>query len=386
MEIEFDKLISDYNSDLLTKLRSFNDELEYTKYWVPGSNKVSSLINLVDALYETSIFSFDVIINKEDTELINQILKLDKQIGTIQEHEQNSKIKFKFILKPEQYKLYKQKTISSVVEKREKKYQVVYNLKQKKNSLDISNDYLPALQNKKFLKFKNKNEYNKNLGDLYQTIVFEDKNLYLVIDKTNIIKDSFHDCDQPRPETILIDILCSQLIEKHIQEASEHMIIYLEHSLRPKDLEKKSKGIILPRSAGGLFDHLNDCLRKIYQQFKQNRNFKEDINKIYFGLSKEWIKLSLNEKNNKIQKLLIDQILPELKLSLDDIKFEKIEFETRVVMSFSEKFKKQNQGKNNYFIKVENLLKSKIDKRLELFTLERMDKNKLRLTNSPQKI
>ena len=68
MEIEFDKLISDYNSDLLTKLRSFNDELEYTKYWVPGSNKVSSLINLVDALYETSIFSFDVIINKEDTE------------------------------------------------------------------------------------------------------------------------------------------------------------------------------------------------------------------------------------------------------------------------------------------------------------------------------
>ena len=57
MKIDFDKLLKDYNSDLVTKLRGFNDEHDYLQYWVPGSDKSKSLINLVEALFEANVFT-----------------------------------------------------------------------------------------------------------------------------------------------------------------------------------------------------------------------------------------------------------------------------------------------------------------------------------------
>ena len=39
MEINLDLLLKNYNSELVNKLRGFNDDVDYLQYWVPSSNK-----------------------------------------------------------------------------------------------------------------------------------------------------------------------------------------------------------------------------------------------------------------------------------------------------------------------------------------------------------
>ena len=46
LEIDYEKLLQKYNSELLTKTRSFNTEEEHLKFWVPNEDKVESVLNL----------------------------------------------------------------------------------------------------------------------------------------------------------------------------------------------------------------------------------------------------------------------------------------------------------------------------------------------------
>ena len=55
MEINLDLLLQNYNSELVNKLRGFNDEVDYLQFWVPSSNKKKSLFNLIDAMSQTNL-------------------------------------------------------------------------------------------------------------------------------------------------------------------------------------------------------------------------------------------------------------------------------------------------------------------------------------------
>ena len=65
MHIDFELLLKSYNDELLTKLRGFNEEHDYLQYWVPDSNKTTSLLNLVDALYEINKLNFSITVQKK---------------------------------------------------------------------------------------------------------------------------------------------------------------------------------------------------------------------------------------------------------------------------------------------------------------------------------
>ena len=62
----------------------------------------------------------------------------------------------------------------------------------------------------------------------------------------------------------------------------------------------------------------------------------------------------------------------------------KIEFDFRIIIQLSDNFKQRLQNES-LLIKIEEILKEKLDKRIELFNIEIMDLNKLRLKNTPQK-
>ena len=83
--IFFENLIKNYNLELDTKLRGFNDNLDYLKYWVPGTDDYSSVINLIDALYENQNLEFDLIFKKNDQklELSKKLKILNKKLGSI---------------------------------------------------------------------------------------------------------------------------------------------------------------------------------------------------------------------------------------------------------------------------------------------------------------
>ena len=88
----------------------------------------------------------------------------------------------------------------------------------------------------------------------------------------------------------------------------------------------------------------------------------------------------------KLNQVLSEKIMPSLKLNKDDIIVHKVEFDSRVIIKISDKLEEKNRKEINYMIKIENFFKYFVDKRLELFTTEKKDENKLRHLNSPQKI
>ena len=193
-------------------------------------------------------------------------------------------------------------------------------------------------------------------------------------------------CPDCKTNYEITDKFCDVILNKHIQEAAEHGTIYLEHEIRPNDIKKKIQGIILPKKAGGFFFDLDKCIKKIYNKIKKQYKFHDVINKEYSNLSKDWLKLSYDQKIEKLKQVLYKRIIPSLQLNNDDITIHKIEFDNRIVVKISNKLEKRNHGAINYMIKIENFFKNHIDKRLELFVIEKKDANILRHSNSPQKI
>ena len=63
IKIFFNELLDNYQKNLLTQLRGFGKEQEYLKYWVPGVNKFTSLTNLIDALHESKILDFELVLD-----------------------------------------------------------------------------------------------------------------------------------------------------------------------------------------------------------------------------------------------------------------------------------------------------------------------------------
>jgi len=134
MQIDFEKLLKDYNSELVTKLRGFNDQIDYLQYWVPDSNKTTSLLNLVDALYEAGKLNFSILILKVDKKLINQIKKISKKIGNIEIKKENKNYKIIFSINRLKYKNYREKKTS---------------VKSKKFTKKAKSSYVKELINKK---------------------------------------------------------------------------------------------------------------------------------------------------------------------------------------------------------------------------------------------
>ena len=107
----------------------------------------------------------------------------------------------------------------------------------------------------------------------------------------------------------------------------------------------KIKGIILPKKAGGVFFDLNECIRKIYIKAKKKYNFDDAINKEYFDLSKDWLKIPYEEKLKKLNEILYKEIIPKLSLINNDISIEEIEHNTKVVVRTSSDFIKKFRQK-----------------------------------------
>ena len=73
----------------------------------------------------------------------------------------------------------------------------------------------------------------------------------------------YHDSNYKTDIEKLINIFFDTIINKNIQEAADHGVIYLEQKLRLFDNTKVNPGIILPRQAGEYFNYLNSIIRKV---------------------------------------------------------------------------------------------------------------------------
>ena len=379
IKINFDKLINSYDTNLLDNLRGFGSDEEYLKFWVPGTTEIKSFYNLIDALFEVEQFRFIIIIKKKlyDDKLSKDVTSYLNKIGS--------------------YKKIEEKEFTNLEIKIDKNY---YTKKQITNNYIIEEKFINKIDKKKKISVFKSNKkietpYKKEIKNIYSNnyyskINFNDKNLFIkkiedinvnfVIENKTIIKLS-HNCEKEIILKKLIEIFFDICINKNIQEAADHAVIYLEEKIRLSQEKLIKPGIILPSHAGSYFDDLNSIIREVFQEYSKKNLLKFYVNKNYTKKSYYWINLDESEKLKKIN-IIIRDICKKNNLTDESAIAHGIEANFKISLNCDKAFKNL-QEKKNLLLEIERKIK-RLDDTLEVFVEEALDKNKLRIKNSPQ--
>ena len=320
IKINFSDLLNQYDKDISFKLRGFNNE-EYLKFWVPDSDKLKSLTNLIDALYESK--SYKVIISNVNLNK-KEKLELSKLINISIKSLTSNKIELD--IDPQKYqKFFHERKANHIPKIKEKNFDGFLNaLPELKIDENISQFYIDASK-KHNIKHFEKKKLNKDDKEFEILFINGEKINYFVDKKNMKITHAFQNNIKNSKISKILDLFCETIINKNFQEVSEHSIIYLENKLRElSDNPPKINGIFLPSNSGGLFNYINKNLRDHFNDFLGNLSFTTKINKDYYEISDDWKNKSSNEKESFVDKVITDDICRQLNLSNDDIKLSRI--------------------------------------------------------------
>jgi hypothetical protein len=380
MNIDLENLISNYEENLLNKLRGFGDE-EFLKFWVPGTTKLESIYNLIDALMESEIFKVqinNINLNSKEKKSLEKLLNIAIKI-----------IDKKFLeldINKEKYLEFKLKNKKKISNKTFKKIDRISRLDDLILDENINPRYNKILTKIKDLKYNKVKYFDEDLDHFSINFLNNLKFDYFINLKNLKLVYAAHNSNKLYIKSIILDLLCDQIINKSINEIADHGVIYLEHKLRSLlELEKeRSYGIYLPRNSGGFFNliekNFRECRDKIYQKL----SIKDQINKDYFITNDQWSNLSMEDKKNKIEKILKDNVFKKMNIDSSDIILNRIINNNRIEFLLSEKLKGDFQ--DDKLLEIEDILKNKIDPSIELHSIEEKDINKLRISKAPKAI
>lgn len=379
IKIDFNELINKYDTNLLDNLRGFGSNQEYLKFWVPGTTFQKSFYNLIDALVESQhleiMVSFDY--NSFDIDFYNETELFLKKISSFQKEKENNLINFYIKIDANLYRQKKNENISVIKNEIEKKIDYknkisVFRSKEKLNP--IYEDGIEKISPTDYFEEKileSKNSFSKEIEGIQLNFIIENKN----------ITGLAHNCKRDIILKKLINIFFDICINKNIQEAADHSAIYLEEKIRLNNKHLTKEGIILPSHAGTYFDDLNIVIRKVFSEYKSRESLEFEINKNYFKKSYHWINLEEVEKIKKINEIIF-KVLNKNNLNANAALAKSIESNFRINLEIDKSFKVLQERKN-LLLEIERKIKV-LDQTLEVFIDESLDKNKLRIKNSPQ--
>jgi hypothetical protein len=383
--IDFYKICNDYREDLNIELRDFGSKNEFMQLWVPSSDLKKSFCNLIDALKETKILEFKVLLRSDLNNEINiDFLKqIEKSIGSINIKEINSDLHLDIYVDLDNYdqNFNTHSVLENKVERKITESQDFVNFINQEINANYTDkiDNLENLDDKQFdLNKIEIDQYIKKNSFLLIKKESDDLKLYYIIDATtNTIINCYHNFITKNRIQNLLNYFCHFIKGLDVLEVSDHSIIYMEHKFR-SDKNKFIGGIIMPERAGLIFLRINKINRDMLSSYRENNNYKNLINRNYPKISNYWMKLSKNEKNVKIQEQIYYFIINN-KLSKEDINFIRIDRYIRVFVDINQNL----DNKEGLLMSFENELK-KIENRIEVFAEEIKDSNKLRWKNAPK--
>lgn len=382
MIIDFKSISNQYNENLTDKLRGFGEE-EYLKFWVPDTEKNKSILNLIDALFESNTLEAkikNVDLNENDMSFFLDLREI--AIKDIKKDEIVVLIDYK---KYQDFKVKNRKKVNVKIKSSDHTIQSLEKLNQELKINPFYEDVIKKL-NSVIKNLYNEDNLKKNLEQI-KVKLSENVCLYLFVENQNVI-DILIKSKNNDNLTKALDLFCTISKNKPFQEIAEHGAIYLEYELR-KHSEKPSlksnvNGIFLPSNSGGLFNLLNLKLREVYEDYLNKNNIKPELNKSYYAPNPNWIKLNFKEQKSLVNNILNKNIFRQHNISEEDISLNRVIQNNRLEFNLSNRLKGDFEEK--ILFEIEDVLKKEIDNSIELLTLEEEDSNILRLSNAPKSV
>ena len=198
--------------------------------------------------------------------------------------------------------------------------------------------------------------------------------LALAIDSRHTITAAAHEGATQRPDRAVMDTLCSILPGLTVQEASDHAAIRVERLLRA-DGERPVAGIVLPENADPIFVRPAHLLRELSREYACSTGYAPGRNTFTLRPSTAWLELSRESKLERVQAAL-DEAAPAAGLTTGDVRVVDIEHHLRATVAFSERV--EVARKPGALMSLERSLQQSLEPRLQLFSVELKDANKLR--------
>lgn len=370
IKINYEKIINEFNSDLVDKLRLHGSDKQYIKLWVPDEKFIRSFESLLEALSLEGYKKLELEVKKD---FISDKDK-DLLIKSFEKIEVNE-IQNGYILKLNNIDSFfvKKKIIDKVKETQTKIVKYEYGSFKTPSEVTKLKHFFKSeyekIKNKKD-NFKKKNQI-KNLKN--HLVKIDNVKIYFYISSDNKFKKIFSDADD-KYLIAAIYIFQKNFINKSPFYIGKNGISEYIEFLKTKKLIN-IKGIVLPFNLGYEIIFIHKLCQFLYKKFINDKDI--------FFIKKpetEWTKLNLVSKKrkceNEIQRFLLIERLEKNLIFLDDIHKDLYGYEIRVFINF----KDSNYGINkpNQIRKLENFLKERIDITLQVFYKEKRDLSKIR--------
>jgi len=173
----------------------------------------------------------------------------------------------------------------------------------------------------------------------------------------------------------LLDRLCALIEGQPLQEASDHGVIRLERALRDPAAGRPLAGVVTPIAADPRFARPQRLIRASFADYRRKTGYTAIANEHDSGPSTEWRALTDSERLQRLRKATTE-IAAENGLPADEIEVVAIEIGVRVVVRFHGSLAAGDR--QHHMLVLEAGIKQKVDARLELYQVELKDTNVIR--------
>tara|TARA_Y100000588_G_scaffold382400_1_gene469807 strand:- start:5165 stop:6406 length:1242 start_codon:yes stop_codon:yes gene_type:complete len=394
--IDLDRLIESYETDLVDKLRHFGLETDIYETWVPDSDPVKSILNLVDSAWEANS---DVALEiRASSTVLNPtaVSLLGKSLGDTMEVISSSEVNYVTILVSglSALRLDSLPTSNKNTDNELEQFQTVeqsstWQREAIDSSVNLSDDEFVSPNTSIYdLPQPQSIDHNTSFEDSDDLITIEGSHHGLTLrlqvePMSHRIKKSTFTRDVNPKFIPLLEKFCTLIEGVPIQDASDHGVGRLEFSVRGMTGSRPVPGIVIAGAIDERLSAIQLLIRNTLANYRQKVGYSLTENTFYPEPSENWLCLSQVEKKEKLLTVLKHE-LEKIHVLPTEIDVLEIEYNVRVLVRFSGYLAEPQTDKQPIVMQLERAITEQIDPRLELYLELVQDQSKLRrLTSDP---
>ena len=364
--IDYEALVTDYQSDMVDKLRSFGPAADFLELWVPDADLAKSLAAMVDAAAAAGTVSFSIFIGRRPAARLdmNALSEALQNQASIAWRDENGGKVLEFSAIHDARPIIKNRTAKKIRRKKSRPDAPAARPAAVKDSDEIPDAYAASLKQTN-LAFEGKIDEE---GGLVMVQAAADGAILalLVEPAANLIRMARHrDAATPEPAALL-DRFCALIEGLPILEASDHGTIRLEARLRDRAARRPVPGVLSPEAAWSGFALPRALIRGALAAYRGKTGFSSRDNDFDPGAAAEWMGLDDKARRQRLA-ALIDPA---------EATVTAIEHDVRVVVRFAAAM--AGCDKQRQMMKMEQAIKAGAEPRLELYLEELKDANIIR--------
>ena len=347
--LDYEKLVLDYQENLIFTLRGFTQEIEYLTMWVPDDDLIKSIVCLLESAKSYGKNEIFIQFGKQTVkEIADETLFLEKLLPFgIASIEKNKK---GILL-----------SITCV------------------NSMALLSDCNPYYD-ESIVKHSKNNTYCGALQpNSDSTLISLSKDnvivTILVSKESDTIKNATYQNSRTSIEKGILEKYCEILMDMPINELNDHANLILEMECRNNFYDRMVKGIQLPQNFDPMFSMTRFFSRELFKKYCELTRYKNSPNFYSKSLSSSWLSLSETEKIKAIDDCKI-AFCKTRGMDTKDIQIIKVENHINITLSYD---KTLDVGlKGEILMALELFLKESVNKQLCIYLQNKKDINPMR--------